>query len=179
MFIRSEITNSEQELLFRRWLAEHAGLMWKAVRAFTSTPADAEDLFQEIALQLWMSLPAFRGEAKESTWIYRVAFNTALGWQRKAKRRESKHERFLVLNSAQTSTNQSGTPEDQEIVERLYAAIRQLPRLDASLALMHLDGLSYREMSEVAGMSESHVGVKLNRIRAQLARLLKGAMHGV
>jgi len=68
------------------------------------------------------------------------------------------------------------TPE-QEIVERLYAAIRQLPKLDASLALMHLDGLSYREMAEVIGISENYIGVKLNRIRKQLADQLKGATN--
>ncbi len=66
------------------------------------------------------------------------------------------------------------TPE-QEIVERLYSAIRQLPKVDASLALMHLDGLSYQEMAEVVGISENYIGVKLNRIRQQLADQLKGA----
>jgi RNA polymerase sigma-70 factor, ECF subfamily len=65
----------------------------------------------------------------------------------------------------------------QEIVERLYAAIRQLPKVDASLALMHLDGLSYLEMAEVSGISENYVGVKLNRIRKQLAEQMKGVMN--
>lgn len=166
----------EQETIFRRWLAEHAGLMWKVVRAFTVTPEDAADLLQEIALQLWMSLPAFRGEAKESTWIYRVAFNTALAWKRDEKRRHAKHEKFFELNVAPgVSAGQHEQARDEELVQRLYAAIRQLPKLDASLALMHLDGLSYREMSEVLGITESNVGVKLNRIRKQLAQLLKGA----
>lgn len=169
---------SEQELLFRRWLADHAGLMWKVVRAFTAKPEDAEDLFQEVAAQLWMSLPAFRGEAKESTWIYRVAFNTALVWRRTEKRRQAKHERFLELNTAaEISAEHSAPARGEELVQQLYAVIRKLPKLDASLALMHLDGLSYREMSEVLGITESNVGVKLNRIRRQLAELLKGAGH--
>jgi RNA polymerase sigma-70 factor (ECF subfamily) len=64
-----------------------------------------------------------------------------------------------------------------EIVERLYAAIRQLPKVDASMALMHLDGLSYQEMAGVIGISENHIGVKLNRIRKQLAEQLKGAKN--
>jgi len=67
-----------------------------------------------------------------------------------------------------------GQTRDEELVQQLYVAIRQLPKLDASLALMHLDGLSYREMSEVLGITESHVGVKLNRIRKKLAEMLKG-----
>jgi RNA polymerase sigma-70 factor (ECF subfamily) len=166
----------EQELLFRRWLAEHAGLMWKVVRAFTMTPADQADLFQEISLQLWSSLPAFRGEAKESTWIYRVSFNTALVWHRDEKRRKVKHEAFQNLNLPSEAAPDQNNGDD-EMVQMLYATIQKLPKLDASLALMHLDGLSYREMSEVLGISENHVGVKLNRIRKQLAEDLKGAVH--
>ena len=167
---------SEQETLFRRWLADHTGLMWKVVRAFTATPQDAEDLLQEIALQLWRSLSAFRGEAKESTWIYRVAFNTALVWKRDEKRRHAKHEKFFELNIApEISAEPSTQTRDVAMVEQLYVAIRQLPVLDASLALMHLDGVSYREMSEVLGITESNVGVRLNRIRKQLAEMLKGA----
>ena len=165
-------------MIFRRWLADHNGLMWKVVRAFTVTPEDAEDLLQEIALQLWMSLGAFRGEAKESTWIYRVAFNTALVWKRVEKRRHVKHEKFFELNVApESSAAHSAPTRDEEMVQQLYAAIHQLPKLDASLALMHLDGLSYHEMSEVLGITENNVGVKLNRIRKQLAELLKGANH--
>lgn len=169
---------SEQESIFRRWLAEHAGLIWKILRAFAAAPEDQEDLFQEIALQLWMSLPAFRGEAKESTWIYRVAFNTAMVWKRDEKRRHAKHEKFLHLNGAGELTPHHPEPtRDEEQVQQLYTAIRQLPRFDASLALMHLDGLSYREMSEVLGITENHVGVKLNRVRKQLAEILEGDRH--
>ena len=133
---------------------------------------------QEMLLQLWTSLPAFRGEAKESTWIYRVSFNTALAWRRDEKRRRVKHEAFLELNIAPEAAWRPHEPsQEDEMVEMLYAAIRRLPRLDASLALMHLDGLTYREMSEVLGISENHVGVKLNRIRTHLAEQLKEAAH--
>lgn len=173
------MTTEEQKTLFCRWLNDHAGLVMKVVRAFTVTSQDAEDLMQEILLQLWSSAPVFRGEAKETTWIYRVAFNTALVWQRQEKRRRVKHEAFwnFSLSPNPAPRNPSGNSSDQERVEMLYAAIRQLPKLDASLALMHLDGLSYREMSDVLGISENHVGVKLNRIRKQLSEQLKGADH--
>ena len=121
-------------------------------------------------------MPAFRGESRETTWIYRVAFNTALVWKRGEKRRRAKHERFFELNvTPETSASQNEQALNEALVRQLYAAIRQLPKLDASLALMHLDGLSYREMSEVLGITESNVGVKLNRIRKQLAEMLKGA----
>jgi len=168
------MTAQEQEIIFRRWLDEHIGLMLKVVRGCAAAPQDQDDLFQDVLLQIWSSIPAFRGEAKETTWIYRVAFNTALAWGRGERRRREGHERFVRFGeSPQSQPSHADSTPDQEIVERLYAAIRQLPRVDASLALMHLDGLSYREMAEVMGISENYIGVKLNRIRHQLAEQLK------
>jgi RNA polymerase sigma-70 factor (ECF subfamily) len=79
--------------------------------------------------------------------------------------------------SPQTQPSQVDSLPEKEIVEQLYLAIRQLPKVDASLALMHLDGLSYQEIAEVLGISENYVGVKLNRIRKQLAEQLKGVIH--
>jgi RNA polymerase sigma-70 factor (ECF subfamily) len=165
--------DQEQEALFRRWLDEHLGLMLKVVRAFAAARQDQEDLFQETLLQLWRSLPAFRGEAKETTWIYRVAFNTALAWNRSEKKRKRRHENFLQFDLPETNDARAASAEEQEKVERLYAAIRQLPKVDASLALMLLDGLSYREMAAVLGISENNVGVKLNRIRKELAQQIE------
>ncbi len=172
------MTAEEQETLFRRWLNEHLGLMLKVVRGCANAPQDQDDLLQDILLQIWSSIPAFRGEAKETTWIYRVAFNTALAWRRGEQRRRKGHETFLNFDiSPQAQPSHVDSLSEQEIVERLYAAIRQLPKVDASLALMHLDGLSYQEMAEVLGISENYIGVKLNRIRKQLADQLKGATN--
>jgi RNA polymerase sigma-70 factor (ECF subfamily) len=170
------MTAQQQEAVFRRWLDEHVGLMLKVVRGCAASPPDQEDLFQEVLLQLWSSIPAFRGEAKETTWIYRVAWNTALAWRRGERRRREGHETFIKLSQVpHARPSHLESQLEQEIVERLYAAIRQLPKVDASLALMHLDGLSYQEMAEVLGISENYIGVKLNRIRKQLADQLKGA----
>jgi RNA polymerase sigma-70 factor (ECF subfamily) len=166
----------EQETIFRRWLNDHLGLMLKLVRAGAATPEDQDDLFQEVLVNVWSSIRAFRGEARETTWIYRVAFNTTMAWRRGEWRRRRGHERFLKFDvSPQLQPSHLDSLPEREMVERLYAAIRQLPKVDASLALMHLDGLSYQEMAEVLGISENYIGVKLNRIRKQLADQLKGA----
>lgn len=165
-----------RENVFRQWLDRHVGLILKIVRGCAFSPEDQDDLFQDILLQLWSSIPSFRGEAKETTWIYRVAFNTALAWQRIERRRRQKHETFVKFDTS--SCEQSSHVDsmvDREIVEQLYAAIRGLPRVDASLALMHLDGISYQEMADVLGISENYIGVKLNRIRKLLAEQFKGA----
>jgi RNA polymerase sigma-70 factor (ECF subfamily) len=174
------MTAQEQEMTFRRWLDEHIGLMLKVVRGCATAPQDQDDLFQDVLLQVWSSIPAFRREAKETTWIYRVAFNTALAWRRGERRRREGHETFLKFDvSPQVHPSHADSLQAQEIVEQLYTAIRQLPKLDASLALMHLDGLSYQEMAEVLGISENYIGVKLNRIRKQLADRLKGTTDGI
>jgi len=80
-------SGDDRETLFSAWLTEHAGLVFKVARAFAPADADRQDLIQDILLQVWCSMPRFEGRAKVSTWIYRVAFNTALAWQRK----EAKH----------------------------------------------------------------------------------------
>jgi RNA polymerase sigma-70 factor (ECF subfamily) len=172
------MTAPEQETIFRRWLAEHPGLILKVVRGCTATPQDQDDLFQDVLVALWTSIPSFRGEAKETTWIYRVAFNTALAWRRVERRRRVGHETYLKFEAPPvTEASYAEKQNDRELVDRLYAAIRQLPKVDASLALMHLDGLSYQEMAEVLGISENYIGVKLNRIRKLLAEQMKGVTN--
>src|SRR5208282_4796118 len=91
------MTAQEQETTFRRWLDEHLGMMLKVVRGCAAAPQDQEDLFQDVLLQIWSSIPAFRGEARETTWIYRVAFNTALAWRRGERRRREGREKYLKL----------------------------------------------------------------------------------
>jgi RNA polymerase sigma-70 factor (ECF subfamily) len=172
---KHSMTAQAQEAIFRRWLDDHLGLMLKVIRGCAAAPQDQDDLFQDVLLQIWSSIPAFRGEAKETTWIYRVAFNTALAWRRGERRRREGHEIFLKFDvSPQVHPSHADSLPEQEIVERLYSAIHQLPKVDASLALMHLDGMSYQEMADVLGISENYIGVKLNRIRKQLADDLKG-----
>src|SRR5258708_27129790 len=139
----------DQEATFRRWLDEHIGLMLKVVRGCVASPQDQDDLFQDVLLHIWSSIPAFRGEARETTWIYRVAFNTALAWRRGERRRREGHERFVKFGESPPSQpSHVASPPEQEIVGRLYAAIRQLPKVDASLPLMHLHVLSYRETAQ-------------------------------
>jgi RNA polymerase sigma-70 factor (ECF subfamily) len=164
----------EHETRFRQWLAEHTGLLIKVVRSFAEGPADADDLFQEVLLQVWMSLPNYREESKPTTWLYRVALNTALMW----KRRETKHRA-----GRQTLSSKSLAIEDHAIVpgvggldenvQRLYDAVRALPAANRALVLLYLDGMSYSEIAEVIGISETNVGVRLNRIKKQLAGALK------
>jgi RNA polymerase sigma-70 factor (ECF subfamily) len=164
--------------LFKRWLQDCSGLVFKVARAFAPTEADRQDLIQEILLQLWRSIPRYEGKAKGSTWVYRVAMHTALAWRRKeVQRRVPQVSLFEVPETA--AADDLLTAQRRELVESLYAAIRQLPKVDACVVMLSLDGLSYREMAEILGVSENHVGVKLSRARERLATLMKGVMHEV
>lgn len=163
------MTPEEQEATFQRWLQDHSGLVWKVVRGFAVLPHDQEDFFQDVLAKLWSTLQNFRGEAKETTWIYRVSINTAIIWQRSERRRQKKHEMFQQQCCNATGSSHNDGSSINERIERLYDAIRKLSKVDMSLALMHLDGLSYREMSEILGISENSIGVRLTRIRKQLS----------
>lgn len=168
--------DSSEEGLFKRWLEQHTGLVFKVARAFAPSDADRDDLVQEILLQLWRSLPRFEGKAKESTWIYRVALNTALAWHRSENKRRTKQTALISIDELPEPDDIAGR-EREELVARLYAAIRRLPKVDAALVLLYLDDLSYREMAEVLGLSETNVGVKLNRARKLLAELMQEVPH--
>ena len=161
------------EALFKSWLSEHGGSVLKVARAYTLTTEDCQDLAQEILLQIWRSLPQFQGRASASTWFYRVALNTALGWHRKEHRRQARQQPILEVEDLSVDGLDSAQQVAQrEVVERLYIAIRQLPKTDAALVLLYLDDLSYRQMAEVLGISESNVGVKLNRAKKTLGELM-------
>jgi RNA polymerase sigma-70 factor, ECF subfamily len=171
------VTTDEQEAIFQRWIRSHLGLMVKVVRSFVDGAADQDDLLQDILVNLWSSVPSFRGESKESTWIYRVSIQTAVVWRRGERRREKHQSSYMQEVMAVKSRRGDSEGGDEELIARLYSAIRQLPKVDASIALLHLDGLTYREISEALGISENYVGVKLSRIRSFLTERLGGATH--
>ncbi len=157
--------DAERDRVFGAWMAAHEAILFKVARAYGPAHPDREDLFQEIALQVWRSVDAFRGEAAITTWIYRVALNTALAW----KRRETSHRAGkLDLESGVLVSPPASNPR----LDWIYGQIAALDEANRSVALLMLDGFSYREMSEILGISETHVGVKIHRIKAALAGAL-------
>jgi RNA polymerase sigma-70 factor, ECF subfamily len=170
------VTADDREALFQQWIRSHLGLVIKVVRSFADLPDDQEDLLQEVFVHLWSSIPSFRGDSKETTWIYRVSIQTAMVWRRGERRRQKHQARFMNLVSSANQPCPDSQCRDHELMELLYSAVRRLPKLDASIALMHLDGLTYCEIAEVLGISENYVGVKLSRIRKELAEQL-GETH--
>lgn len=174
------VVEEDQQSLFTDWLHEHRSAVIKVARAYTLSHDECQDLAQEILLQAWRSLPNFEGKASPATWFYRVALQTAMNWQRKDRPRRIHQQPLLEVLPLQpgekdaSRENSARQAEHCETIEQLYKAIRQLPQSDAALVLLYLDELSYREMAGVLGISESNVGVKLNRAKKTLGRLMKG-----
>jgi len=173
------LLDEAQKSLFMNWLGEHGASVMKVARAYTLTSDDCQDLAQEILLQAWRSLPSFEGKASPATWFYRVALQTAMNWHRKDKPRRIRQQPLLdVQTLAADGANSAEQAQQRDIVEQLYKAIHQLPKADAALVLLYLDELSYREIAEVLGISESNVGVKLNRAKKSLSALMDGEPNG-
>ena len=168
----------DRQEVFKGWLQEHTRLVFKVARAFAPAEPDRQDLIQEILLQMWCSLPRFEGKAKASTWIYRVALNTALAWRRKETKHRATQTPLIDIEMLPgTEADSAQRLDREEQVTRLYDAIHQMPKVDVALVLLYLEELSYREMAEVLGISESNVGVKLNRARKILTELMKEVTH--
>ncbi len=167
---------SEQKQIFDEWLGHHRGLLFKVVHAYGFTSHDRDDLFQEIATQVWNSIPRFQAKSAVTTWLYRVALNTALAWSRKERKHRDQSE---ALAEQEPILREISRPEDSRL-SWLYEQIAQLDHVDRSLTLLLLDGFSYREMAETLGISESYVGVKINRIKTHLKNLTKEELaHGL
>lgn len=165
----------ERETRFHAWLGEHRGVFYKIARSHASSSAEQEELFQDMALQLWRSLPGFREQCRPVTWIYRVCFNTALEWRRGQRRRRlaNADEQDRGAQIVSSEPRPGWTQEEGELLARLYSAIQTLPDGERAVVVLSLDALSYREIGEITGLSENHVGVTLSRARSKLADSLK------
>jgi len=169
------VTETEQKLVFEDWLRQYKNLLFKIVRAYAFSEMDRDDLFQEIAIQVWRSVPSFRGESAVTTWLYRIALNTAIKWVKREHRNRNEETLDQVQHILQES---KAEPDDQ--LEWLYAEIYKLDEVDRSITLLMLDGLSYKEMAVVLGITESNIGVKINRIKKRLiSKSQKYDHHGI
>lgn len=164
------MTRSQQEALFEEWLKDHKGIILKVTRSFTDSKEDLDDLFQDILVQIWLAMPSYRQESKTSTWIYRIALNKALTWDKADKKKKARHMPWVEIADPETLKSRA-------LLDQLYREIRGLEGIDRSLILLFLDGFSYREMADITGMTESYVGVRLNRAKKKLSKRMKEQSH--
>lgn len=146
-------------------LKEHQNIIFKLVHLYANSEEDKKDMYQEIALQAWKTHENFRGDAKFSTWLYRLCLNTIFTIQRKANKIE--YTDTIKYEEEFTTAQNSGE------ADRLYKAIRTLPETERAIISLHLDGYDNKEIGELIGITPNLVGVKLHRIKQHLATLLK------
>ena len=156
---------------FLELISRHQGIIHKICRLYRDTPEDRQDLFQEVVYQLWKSYPKFRQEAGISTWMYRIALNTALASLRKPT---------LKINYTDSLPDilSESTPYADDQQEQLFKALKQLNDGEKALVTLFLEDMSYKEMADVLGISEGNVGVRLNRIKNKLKNLIITHSHG-
>lgn len=170
------VTEEEQKRIFETWLGKYKSLLFKVVRAYAFTAMDRDDLFQEIAIQGWRSIPVFRQESSVTTWLYRIALNTAIKWVKKERKH---HESKETLDNVQHILQETLTQMDDRL-EWLYEEISKLDEIDRSIALLLLEGFNYSEMAGITGMTESNIGVRINRIKKHLiTKAKKYDYHGI
>lgn len=162
----------EQEFLSR--IEKHKGILYKVSKMYMDNIDDQEDLFQEIVCQLWKAYDSFKGESQFSTWMYRVAINTAIVFLKKEKRKVDKYE--LPSTNIREEENDSEVKEKQ--IEHFYKAVQKLEKIDKAIIFYQLEGFSHKEIGENLGISEGNARVKLNRAKEKLKELIKNQGYG-
>ncbi len=159
----------QQEELFITTIKENEGIIYKVSRMYTDTEEDQKDLFQDIVYQLWKSFNSFKGNAKRSTWMYRVALNTAIAYLNRSKKQIKQTSLDFSLHIAEEEID----TYFQEKVDVLYAQIKQFNVVERGIILLYLEGKSYEEIAAITGFTETNVGTRLSRIKQKLIRTIK------
>lgn len=151
----------------------HAGIIIKICRAYTNSQEDFEDYYQEVCLQIWRSKDGFKEQSSWSTWIYRLSLNVCLTLLKKDKKVKSRFSSdFLpdeVIDDARTF--------EDEALDELYKAIRQLSEIDRAVILLFLEKKTYAEIADIIGTNPNNIGVRIKRIKERLRKLLDGKIN--
>ncbi|TWP26102.1 RNA polymerase sigma factor [Apibacter muscae] len=157
------------ELEFSALIESNQGIIHKVCRLYTNNDEDSQDLFQEIVLQLWKSYKTFKGHSKFTTWMYRVALNTAITLFRKSSKRIETQE---IDHSLYKISDDNDFSIKQEQINFLYESIKKLSEIERAIILLYLEDLPYKEISETLGITEVNARVKINRIKVKLKDIM-------
>jgi len=163
------MNNENLKDIFIKKLSENNGIIHKVCNIYCNNSEEKKDLMQEITLQLWKSFSNFREKSKFSTWMYRIALNTAITEIRKSNRNPI----LETLSEKQdTLTEKEYLPNLDEEINKLYKAIAKLNEIEKGIILLYLEKKTYAEIGEITGLSEKNISVKIVRIKAKLKKLL-------
>jgi len=156
-----------KEADFYQMIKNHEGIIYKITRLYCDTYEDQMDLYQEIVYQLWKGYGSFRGDSKQSTWMYRVALNTAFTYLRK----EKKKGKNVGLEHIQLPYEIKDSLLEERLT-KMYAQIKQLPDIEKGIILLLLEGKKYEEIAKITGFSRSNVATRISRTKDKLRKRL-------
>ena len=151
---------------FVKLIKENERLIYKVCNIYQKDADERKDLFQEIVLQAWTAYPRFKEDSRESTWLYRIALNTAITHKRKS----GKSIFVPFPEFAEGFYNSSDSSDNDEQYRMMEKLIQDLPDLEKALILLYLEDRNHTEIAEIMGISLSNVGTRLARIREKLKK---------
>lgn len=158
-----------QEKTFIEFFKPNQKLIHKICRIYTNNAEDHEDLFQEITIQLWKSFSGFKGEARFSTWMYRVALNTAITLFRKPQKNNAQ---TVDIDISSLKMEYESYEDDGDKLQTMYKAIYTLSDVEKALIMMYLEDKPYKEIGEILGITEGNARVKMNRAKNNLKNII-------
>jgi len=150
-----------------------AGIIIKLCRAYTNSQEDFEDYYQEVCLQIWRSKENFRKESEWSTWVFRISLNVCLTLLKKKKN----NVQHFVSDSLPTEETEDNYAFSDESLNLLYAAIRKLSEIDRAIIMLYLEEKSYQEIADMIGTNPNNIGVRVQRIKMRLKKILDGEIN--
>lgn len=156
---------------FLRQISASQGILQKICNIYFYGSPYKEDCYQEIIIRLWKAYPNFKNQSAFSTWLYKVALNTAIDMFRK----QSIRPIHVALTKYEYNLSENIHCAESDNKDKLYRAIHQLTEIERAIILLYLESYEYREISAIIGISEGNVGVKINRIKSKLNKILN---HG-
>jgi RNA polymerase sigma-70 factor (ECF subfamily) len=158
---------------FIELINQHKGILHKICNIYFNLYLNKEDYFQEILIRLWKSYPSFKKQSEFSTWLYKVALNTAIDILRK----QNIQPKHTELSKEEYNIPESEYNIESDNREVLYQAIDHLSDVEKAIIFLYLEDYNYKEIAEIIGISETNTGVKINRIKNQLIKTLKNGHH--
>ncbi|PRX53963.1 RNA polymerase sigma factor [Flagellimonas meridianipacifica] len=165
----------KQKSLFLSTLEKNQDKLYRLCSIYSDNNEDSKDLFQEVLVNIWKSMSSFKGNSSIGTWIFRIALNVCLRF----KSKYTKHQNRFIRLDSMTICNIGSQVENEKRDEKLIAlrkCVKKLNDGDKAIIALYLEGLAYREISDILGLSENHVAVKIKRIKSKLLNCINGML---
>ncbi len=160
---------------FEQILIDNKDKIYRICRVYATPPLEPQDLFQEVIFQIWKSLPSFAAKSSIDTWVYRIALNVCLRSKMNLEKVNEKTSTLEAINIKSIPLENNSLSEER--FQFLKECIAELNPSDTSIIVLYLDELNYRQISEITGLSENHIAVKMKRIRKQLSDCISPKMQ--